>query len=230
MKERYEHELPSWARKLGLWRTSKNCLEFNWGWISTRPAFELRLGFGYEDARPEISFGFIWPKISINIPFVKPRGFDFEQFEKSYGFYTFDNSMVFCWGRKSYFFHLPYLSYEFIDHHVLSPDGWIDPDGYMPEPEDNRFVFEYDYRYALKSGEVQTRTATVSKGRRRWHRKWFPFLKREISAIDVHFDGEVGERSNSWKGDFYPRYEYECLPKETMFDTLRRMEKEREFN
>ena len=46
--------------------------------------------------------------------------------------------------------------------------------------------------------------------------------------IDVQFDGEVGERSGSWKGGTVG-CGYDKLPHESIEQCLRRMEKEREF-
>lgn len=48
-------------------------------------------------------------------------------------------------------------------------------------------------------------------------------------CIDVQFDGEVGERSGSWKGGTVG-CSYDKLPTEGIEQCLRRMEKEREFN
>jgi hypothetical protein len=48
------------------------------------------------------------------------------------------------------------------------------------------------------------------------------------TTLDVKFDDEVGERSGSWKGGTIG-CSYEMLPNETPEQTLRRMEKEREF-
>lgn len=47
-------------------------------------------------------------------------------------------------------------------------------------------------------------------------------------GIDVDFDGEVGERTGSWKGGTVG-CSYESRPGETPVQTLRRMERERRF-
>jgi hypothetical protein len=102
-----------------------------------------------------------------------------------------------------------------------------------PEPWEYRksgkaLVNTWPYHYTLKSGKVQERLATVTLEKRQWHRKWFPFLTKESTVIDVEFNDEVGERSGSWKGGTIG-CSYEIRPNETMFQCLRRMEAERDF-
>ena len=89
----------------------------------------------------------------------------------------------------------------------------------------------HPYTYVLRSGEVQQRTATVSKRR---HVLCFTGLKRfgwpawVKESIDVEFSDEVGERSGSWKGGCIG-CDYDLRPGETMEQALRRMERERKF-
>lgn len=85
----------------------------------------------------------------------------------------------------------------------------------------------HPFRYVLRSGEVQDRTATIQAERRVWTRWWLPF-KRESRYIDIAFSDEVGEKSGSWKGGVLG-CGYEMLPGESPLDTLRRMERDREF-
>jgi hypothetical protein len=89
----------------------------------------------------------------------------------------------------------------------------------------------HPYTYVLRSGEVQNRTAKITKRRhilnRRWlNRLWWPNNIRE--SIDVQFSGEVGERSGSWKGGCIG-CSYDLRPGEAMEAALRRMERERKF-
>lgn len=90
---------------------------------------------------------------------------------------------------------------------------------------------EHPYTYVLRSGEKQVRTATITAerwviGRRYIHRIGWP--KERKGSIDVHFSGEVGERSGSWKGGTIG-CSYDMLPGETPRACLRRMERDREF-
>jgi hypothetical protein len=94
-----------------------------------------------------------------------------------------------------------------------------------------RWTYAAPYRYVLNSGEVQERTATISVSEMEWRWRWLPWLAwpRPIRRrIDVEFDGEVGERSGSWKGGCLG-CSYELRPTETPWDCLRRMERERKF-
>ena len=87
---------------------------------------------------------------------------------------------------------------------------------------------EHPYRYFLRSGEVQIRTATINAESRRWTRWWLP-REKVHKSINVMFDAEVGERTGSWKGGCIG-CGYEMKPGETPLQTLRRMERERTFD
>lgn len=93
------------------------------------------------------------------------------------------------------------------------------------------YIEEHPYKYVLRSGIVQERTASVYIVQREWRPLWFMWtgLFKEVStSIDVTFNDEVGERSGSWKGGTIG-CGYEMKPSESMYDTLKRMEKERKF-
>jgi hypothetical protein len=92
----------------------------------------------------------------------------------------------------------------------------------MGEPE------THPYRYVLRSGKVQERTATIYPERRVWTRAWLPW-RMECCTINVEFSDEVGERSGSWKGGVLG-CSYDMLSGESPLDALRRMERERKFN
>src|SRR5690606_30951332 len=97
--------------------------------------------------------------------------------------------------------------------------------------EKHQWCAEYPYRYVLRSGEIQERTATVTvreyEHRRRWLR-WTRLGARIGRSIDVKFSDEVGERTGSWKGGCVG-CGYDLLPGETPELALRRMERERKF-
>lgn len=135
--------------------------------------------------------------------------------------------LTFHWGlrRKSYDWpwDLHTLAYE-----QMLPDGtWRDVFDRDAKPYTER----HPYTYVLRSGEVQDRVATISKRRhvltyRALKRIGWPRWNRE--SIDIKFDGEVGERSGTWKGGCIG-CEYDLRPDETMLAALRRMERERKF-
>lgn len=88
----------------------------------------------------------------------------------------------------------------------------------------------YDYTYHLKSGKVQKLKASVHVTRMIWRMRWWPLLpfKKISTSIGVKFDGEVGERTGSYKGGCIG-CGYEMREGETPRETLRRMEIERKF-
>lgn len=229
MKERFGQTIPRWLRAIGVWRITSDCVEASWGWFSPRPAFELGYGYTYREARPCINFGLIWGKWSINLPFTKAPGFDFNKFEHSYGFSWFGTGIHFNWATQTKIWDLPLKSWKFISHEVLDIGGHWVPHQLTFEGDDGRYTETHPYTYTLASGEVQERQATVYTERWNHHRKWAPFLKRTSTCLSVSFDGEVGEGTGSWKGGTVG-CGYDILPGESMLDTLRRMESEREFN
>ena len=93
------------------------------------------------------------------------------------------------------------------------------------------YAERWPYRYVLRSGKEQLRTATVTKRRhiitwRAFKRIGWPRWIKE--SIDIEFDDGVGERSGSWKGGCIG-CSYDLRPGETMEQALRRMERERKF-
>jgi hypothetical protein len=112
----------------------------------------------------------------------------------------------------------------------------------------------YPYTYVCKDGEVQQRLATIKVEEREWRWRWFtwfPFIRKVSRDISVDFSyggitpreiliekvghplkhkqsGEVGESAGSWKGGTLG-CGYKMKPGESPLNTLRRMEKEREF-
>lgn len=146
------------------------------------------------------------------------------------------------WWVRGVSFNINPFEWKFQRHEVRRADGsWVlaSEARYVkatrtvekPEP-DNRETFAFLYRYRLKSGDVQLRTATVFVERREWRPlvfQWTKVFAKVRTTIDVVFDDEVGERSGSWKGGC-TGCGYEMLPGETAEDTLRRMERERIFD
>lgn len=86
---------------------------------------------------------------------------------------------------------------------------------------------KHKYHYVLRSWEVQERTATIHAEESTWVRYWIPWARKHRS-IQVEFDGEVGDRTGSWKGGCLG-CGYEMRINETPVECLRRMERERKF-
>lgn len=249
MIETYSHEFNWWQKilqkTLGLWRINKDSVDFKWGYFAPRFGLELMLHRGgYFDKQYAFSFCFIWGKFCIKLPFKTklPEGCDMPR----YGFCTFDNTIMFygggeydeticqmC-GTNCKVWDIPWISYEFEGHWILDKDyAWqeVGKKG-LPDSWDFRETGAYKethaYTYTLDSGEVQNRIATCTVEKRRWHRKWFPWIKMVRRVIDVEFDQEVGEQPGSWKGGV-TGCGYDMLENETLVKCLRRMEKERKL-
>lgn len=135
--------------------------------------------------------------------------------------------LTFHWGLRRKSFDWPWTRHT-LRYEKQMPDGsWRD--GF--DREQKPLTEEHPYTYTLKSGEVQHRTATISKRRhvltwRAFKAFGWPFWIKE--SIDIEFSGEVGERSGSWKGGCIG-CSYDLNKGETMMDALRRMERERKF-
>lgn len=154
-------------------------------------------------------------KIGLSFPWRTVVPDDYQCSGPTYGFNFFDDLLFVRWGKAhgrkddpSKAFYMPW-AWKHREHKILS------------EPE------THPYTYVLRSGEIQIRMATIKMEYRRWTRWWLP-CKLERKTIDVTFDGEVGERSGSWKGGTIG-CGYDMREGETALGTLRRMERERKF-
>lgn len=175
-------------------------------------------------------FGFL-----IALPFLDRWAYHPREIVESWGVYYHERSVVWCWGDYCKFFNMPWDMVHLNDRHqVLRADGtWAPFVGSWERDKepDGRKVETFDYRYTLKSGEVQHRTAKVSVERREWRQKWLrwcPWFAKKAQYIEIEFSDEVGERTGSWKGGCIG-CAYDMKPGETPEQTLRRMEAERKF-
>lgn len=131
------------------------------------------------------------------------------------------------WGQHRRSYDLPGTVFTVAYEQQMADGSWASVFKNDAKP----YTEDHPYTYVLKSGEVQKRRATVSKRRhvlaRKWlHRVGWPKWIKE--SIDVRFDGEVGERTGSWKGGCIG-CGYDLRPGEHMTSALRRMERERKF-
>lgn len=141
--------------------------------------------------------------------------------------------LTFHWGIRRKYFDWPWDLHT-LAYQVQMPDGsWR---GVLSRPGDpdqqgEPYSETHPYTYTLRSGEVQHRQAKVTKRRHVLCRrafKTFGWPRWNKESIDVEFDGEVGERTGSWRGGTIG-CGWDIKPGETMLDTLRRMERERTF-
>lgn len=169
----------------------------------------------HEDRRAWVRLGFGLFTLAFSFPFRWVVPDDHQCSGPTYGFVFFQDGLHLHWGKCHGMRTDPMKI-------IQMPWGWRHrKHEVLGEPE------THAYRYNLRSGEVQERTATIKPERRIWTRPWLPY-KKERRYIDVEFSAEVGERSGSWKGGC-TGCSYEMLPTDTPLTALRRMETERKF-
>jgi hypothetical protein len=192
-----------------------------------RPRLSLGLDL-FKDGYCLDFFGFLIPLVFLDRFAREPR-----EIMESWGIRHSDRSFHCNWGSHCKIIHLPW-DYEHVKCEVQRPDGsWVPYVAcYETDREpDGRWQAAYPYHYMLDSGEVQHRLATIYVERREWRWRgamWSPWPSRRSQCISVEFNGEVGERTGSWKGGTVG-CGYEMKKGETPQETLRRMQRERRF-
>lgn len=151
---------------------------------------------------------------------------------EKWGFYFMHDTFVIAKGTKTKHIYLPWM-WNHCKTEVRKSDGsWVPFVGSWENKEpDGREIHGFFYRYTLKSGEVQERTAEVYVERRTWKWHWFPMLpfpKKVVTSLSINFDGEVGEQTGSWKGGV-TGCGWDVLPGEDVETAFRRMERDRKF-
>lgn len=203
--------------------------------------FEIYIGSGTEQGD---QFYFSFFGLTKKLPIFQKED-DYTDIFQKWGFSRFDRDIHFSWGFKTKIIDLPWSYGCCVYSKVLSWDNeWIDNEGKDYNSKrldsflDDRSHATYPYTYRLKNGEVQNVMATIYVDRRIWTWKIFHFLpnfllpiipfKIDQKCISVEFNSEVGEKSGSWKGGTIG-CGYKMKNNETPYQTLRRMEIEREF-
>lgn len=202
------------------WRSFKRNAE------GCRPKFSLSLCL-FEEGFSLDLFGLFIPLLFLDRWRYEPH-----EIMERWGFYWMERSAWFCWGDRVKSVDMPW-DLKHLKCEVMRPDGtWTKyVASYDKGDPDGRWTATYPYSYTLRSGEVQERTATVYVERREWRWRsmmWNPLIAKRRQSISVEFNDEVGERTGSWKGGCVG-CGYTMKPGETPLDTLRRMEKERDF-
>jgi hypothetical protein len=226
----YRHELPWWLRMFGLWgiQDKGRSWRFSWGEISLRCGFALGYSVYHDEAHWRIHL--LWPAFYIKAPMLIRQRADTEDWNASYGFSFFERGIHLNWRTACKIVHLPW-DWQHVRHEVFLPGGErVKPakDEYRPPFTDGRAVERHPYTYTLRSGEVQHRTATIYGEEREWRWLWFtwlPWPRRISRSISIDFDGEVGERTGSWKGGVFGTG-HEWRKGETMLDALRRFQRD----
>lgn len=240
MIEKYGREIPRWLRALGAWRVNRDSIDFKWGYFAPRAGLELVLNRGtYFDQRYAVNLCLGWGKFMFYLP-LKTRleeGCDMPR----YGF-AVHNDTFWIYKGGDYqdgqcqdqwiSWYLPFFSWEFDGHWIQDKNRrWVKMDRGIDSWNYRKtlaYTETHPYTYTLSNGTLQHRTATCTIEKRRWHRKWVPFLTREYTVIDIEFNDEVGERSGSWKGGTLG-CTYEMTPTDTILTSLRRMEATEQF-
>lgn len=234
-----EPGVPWLLRKLGArFRDRKRSYRMTWGELAfLSPGWGLSLHlFG---GGPHYSLNVHLPWLVscyIGLPFLRRFAREPHEMMESWGVsYSSPESVLWLrWGRHYRMVTMPWRDRVHIAHEVMRPDGsWAPFVGsweHDKEP-DERHIETHPYRYLLRSGETQQRTATISVERMEWRLRWLRWTRigRDVRHyIDVSFSDEVGERSGSWKGGTVG-CSYDLRPGETPQECLRRMESERRF-
>jgi hypothetical protein len=256
---------PLWLRLLGApkqhYADRGRCYRMAWGELSLGPcSIGVAVG-GYETAHLHIALGLF--QAFIRLPFLDeaicggPNSIE----SPHYGFAVHLTCIHLNWGRHCRIVEAPWQR-RFLFREFLAVDGrWLPADqrarDYRPGEGVEPLATAAPYHYLLDDGEVQSVTATVTRGRSwtvwRWfgestspqalgrvdrpRRAWLSDylrgiqkrLSRPQDVIDVAFSGEIGSRAGSWKGGCVG-CSYEMRPGERPQDTLRRMQRERRFH
>lgn len=242
MKERYSYQLPKWMRILGVKRINRDSIDFKWGYFAPRLSFQLLLHRGgYFDSRYAITIALGYGVFHFYLPFKTKlkEGCDLPQYGIHIHNNTFwimiggeyDESIGQVQGKSWITWDLPFFSYEFDGHWIKDKDQqWVlmkNIDSYEFR-KNQAYSEQHSFTYVLNNGTIQERTATCTIEKRKWHRKWFPFLTKVSEVIDIEFSDEVGERTGTWKGGTIG-CSYDMSPNDTIESCLRRMERERKF-
>lgn len=229
--------------------------EYNWSWGYFYFGYVFDISYeicGYFDNRPRINIALGFFKLAMIFPFrnswtdeCDPPKWGIGYHDQTFWIYRGGKGNM-KGGGKWWTVNMPW-QYDWVRTSVLKKDGTWEHDSILPRLSNIRrtknfwdrerwkdiFKYEtYPYTYTLKDGTVQNRMATIKTEEREWRMiwlKWLPWFAKISRTIAVEFDGEVGERTGSWKGGTIG-CGYDLLPNETPLECLRRMEKERVFN
>ncbi|MGE4193041.1 MAG: hypothetical protein AB7E51_06610 [Pseudodesulfovibrio sp.] len=207
-----------WDKKDRLFRVFRDWTEIAYIKFGlTGPQAEIEFPSDWHEVpRAWVRFGVGFCRFAFSFPWHKIVPDECQCSGPTYGFYFFEDYLVFSWGKAKgknsdprKHFRMPW-GWRFVEHKKHT------------EPE------THPYRYIMNDGEVQEREATIYKESREWWRPWLP-CKLYRESINIDFSDEVGERTGSWKGGVVG-CGYDMKDGETPLDTLRRMERERVFN
>ena len=209
--------------------------------------FEIRYrtsGYHYNNAELHISI-FGWHSL-FRLPWTHKNNNNWYNEEKTYGVYSFDNTLYGCWGAKSKSWELPFVSYGSVIRWERYKGH---PDYYWCECEtaDKRYWGTHPYKTKYQGGCQEPTTWTYNYTdpydgtvvpckfwveEMEWRPKWLKWTKRFALIkrfIEVEFSQEMGSRKDTWKGGTIA-CSFDLLPDEHPKECIRRMEKEYKFS
>lgn len=224
-------------------------LHWEWGFFNYSRLCYMKINFGTGDGNDAIS-------LCLSIPYLFYIYISLDKLirckECETGVSIFDDSISFSilsysnewnskdvWYRKSKYFEFPY-KYVWYKSEVLSLDRKYvvferrsnklhNTNDFINELEIEKTVSAtYPYKYVRENGDIQNVNARVHVSRTTHRRKWFKWIKRQWTFIDVNFDNQIGEKVDTWKGGVLG-CSYILRDDETPEQCLRRMEIERKF-
>lgn len=241
----YENGIPFLVRLLGCrFRDSRRSFRMKWGELSIRPGWACQICLFGDGPHFSLNLHLLRIQVFVTLGFLNRFAFEPHEMMEAWGASCSDGSIHFHWRRHTKIWTFPWCDWMQVGHDVRRPDGswapfvgsWecarpLDDGTFRPGKEpDLRHLESYPYRYMLRSGEVQQRTATIYVERRIRRLRWLRALPmgKTSHAISVEFNDEVGERTGSWKGGTIG-CGWELRPNETPRECLSRMESERKF-
>lgn len=226
MKETYRHEFNWWQKVVAgvtsMWRINQDSIDFKWGYFAPRFGLELRIHRGgYFDPHYALTWCFIWGVFHLKLPFKTSLGEGCDL--PCYGFYVMHNQLVMEVGgkfdkemgqvsvRRAVHWDIPFVSWEFEFHKVITSRGPIDTKVLEQElkAKGEKFPWYMNHPDFKKSTAVKTLNdcdgpieveISYCVDIRQWHRKWLPCLKMKHTDLNMDFDKEMGPRKGSWKG------------------------------
>lgn len=216
-------------------------------WKDWTLAFELRR-CGYFDNRWNLSISLLGLHFLIRLPF---KNSDDDRWANEcdspwWGFRIYASRLFIGLGGqgnmrgnkcKAYripFFYLEHyknwikiVTGEFVEEEELIDNNRAHYQTYTDNPLIAKKQAEY-----IDSYDNEKVVATFWEERREWRRyglMWCKLFNLTRHYIEVEFNKEVGSMKGSWKGGCLA-CNYNMLPGESAYDTLKRMERERKFN
>jgi hypothetical protein len=223
---------------IGCWNVSRGLYEFRWGEISSRRGMGIEYSVYHETASIKLMLLFF--TVYIKMPMIIQQRLGTEDWIAAFGIGLDSEALRMNWRTWHKGFDLPW-TYKFHKREILDQEGNVLLTDYGRGPKHPTYVSfdvislvknlaskDFQYTYVLRDGTVQNRIAKVHMERDYRKIRGLPFVKKSSRCIWAEFDGEVGERTGSWKGGC-TGCGYTMLPNETIEQCLRRMERERKF-